>query len=120
MADEITIFTQLRNDQSLIRFEPPAYTADQAAVGGGAPGMVTVGTSEEDISFGDVVPGWVAMKNLDDTNFVTFGPKSAGAMVALGKLLAGETAIFRLASGVTLRMIADTAACKLLIVGLNA
>lgn len=78
----------------------------------------SVGTSEEDLAVGDIVTnGWLWMLNLDGTNFVKFGPKSAGAMVEVGRLKPTEPpALFRLAPGVTIRAIADTAACKVLVV----
>ena len=84
----------------------------QDAIGGYAP-VVSVGLSEEDLSAGDVsVLGWLFLKNLDATNFITYGPKSAGAMVAMGRLEPGEVAALRLEPGITIRWIADTAAVK--------
>lgn len=82
------------------------------------PGTVAVGTSEEDIAFGDVTPAWVIIKNLDATNFVKYGPKSAGAMVEFGRLYPGMASLFYMAPGVTLRMVADTASCNVRIEGI--
>lgn len=79
--------------------------------------LVSVGTSEEDLSVGDITASngcWVYMKNVDSTNFVKFGPKSAGNMVEFGRLYAGKSAWFFLAPSVTLRWIADTAAVKVM------
>lgn len=74
---------------------------------------VSVGTSEEDFDDGDVATlGWIYMKNVDSSNYVQWGPKSAGAMVAMGRLKAGEWAIFRMEPGITLRWVANTAAVK--------
>lgn len=85
----------------------------QTTLGGGGPGYLSIGTSEEVVTFTDVSTlGWVFIKNLDSTNFVTFGPESGGAMVAVGKLKAGEACVFRFQTGITFRMKADTAACK--------
>lgn len=79
-----------------------------------------VGTTEEVISFGDLATlGGVYMKNLDSANYVEFGPESAGAMVLLGKLKAGERAFFRLAPGIILRMKANTAPVKVQIKAYN-
>lgn len=119
MSNEISVLTQLSCNNgafnlNLIR----SMHVDQSGVGGGAPGLVNIGTSEEDIAFSDITtPGWVLMWNLDPTNFVKWGPKNGAAMVELGRLLPdGEPACFRLApSGVTLRMVADTAACNVYI-----
>jgi hypothetical protein len=76
-------------------------------------GVVSIGTSEEDLPVGDVgTNGYAFLKNLDPTNYVKWGPKSGGAMVEMGRLKPGEAAWFRVAPGVTIRAIADTAAVK--------
>lgn len=70
-----------------------------------------VGTSEEAVSFGDGVPGYVVATNLDPTNFVSLRFVSAGANAI--KLPAnGGQACFHLGASVSLYAIADTAACK--------
>lgn len=51
----------------------------------------------------------VLLTNLDATNFVTYGKKVGGVMDGFLTLQPGETHKIRLASGVTLRAIADTA-----------
>lgn len=56
--------------------------------------------------------GWLYLKNLDTTNFVKYGPTSAGAIVDFGTLKPGEQALLRLTAGIVLRIIADTAACR--------
>lgn len=74
---------------------------------------VSIGTSEQDVAFADLTTlGWVWMRNLDLTNYVDWGPKSGGSMVGIGRLQPGEVALFRLKPGITLRMVAHTAACK--------
>jgi len=74
---------------------------------------VSVTTSEADVSFPSIsTNGYLWMRNIDDTNFVKYGPKSGGSMIEFGRLYPGEIAVYRLATGVTLRMIADTATCK--------
>lgn len=60
--------------------------------------------------------GWCYVKNLDATNFVKLGPTSGGAIIDMIKLKPGEFCLFRLMTGITLRAISDTAACKILIV----
>ena len=114
MADEIKlrISATVENGEFKDAFNAPDLRFDQAAIGGHRP-VVKVGTSEEDVPIGDVATlGWLVMKNLDDTNYVTWGPKSAGAMVAVGRLEPGEPAVFRLEPGITLRWVADTAEVK--------
>lgn len=78
--------------------------------------VVTVSTSEEDLSLGDIATnGYIYLKNLDSSNYVTYGPKSAGAMIPFGRLSAGKTTLLRLDAGVTLRWQANTAAVKVLV-----
>jgi hypothetical protein len=80
--------------------------------------LVFVGTSEEDMSVGDITAAsgcWVYLKNMDAANFVKYGPKSGGAMVEFGRLRAGMFAFFFLAEAAVLRWIADTAQCKVLV-----
>jgi len=85
------------------------------------PGIVEVGTSEENVSFGDIGPGWIWMRNLDDTNYVQWGMSDGGTMKAVGRLRPQDLwTKFYLDTGVTLRMKADTAACKVLIKGNDA
>lgn len=88
------------------------FTADCASADHSP--TVTVGTSEEDLLVGDLagVEGFLCLTNLDATNFVEWGPKSGGAMVALGKLMPLQSAVLQLKPGVTLRWAANTAACK--------
>lgn len=75
--------------------------------------VISVTTSETDLDTTGVgTNGWLYMVNLGPTNFVKYGPKSLGAMVEFGRLKVGEAALFRLAAGVTLRWVADTATCK--------
>lgn len=67
----------------------------------------TIGTAEEAIILGDVAtPGFMFVKNLDATNFVTIRPATGGDDCV--KLLKGECALFRHA-GTAPFAIADTA-----------
>lgn len=85
----------------------------QAAIGGGVPGSITVTTAEMDIDLSPLgTKGWVRLQNVDETNYVDWGPKSAGAMVPIGRMLPGEPALFRLNSAAILRMKANVASCK--------
>lgn len=79
-----------------------------------AGGIVSVGTTEEAISAGDLsTEGLLYLFNCDDENYVEYGPESSGAMVTLGRLNPGEAAWLRTAPGVTLRAKANTAAVAL-------
>jgi hypothetical protein len=70
-----------------------------------------VGTSEETVAFGDVVPGYIVATNLDTTNFVSLRFASGGGN-AIRLPANGGQACFHLGTGITLYAIADTAACK--------
>lgn len=94
-------------------YMPPASVITQAEVGRGG-GIQNIGTTEETINFGDVTAnGCLFLKNLDDTNYVTYGPVSGGAMVVAGKLNPGEFAWLRVAPTAVFRAQADTAVVKL-------
>lgn len=121
MANEITLRTMLSvlNGNLKSKLEPGDIRINQTTKRLHAP-VVSVGTSEEDLSFGDLVtPGLVMLRNLDAANFVTYGPKSGGSMVAFGKIKAGETAIVRLSGSVTWRWVADTGACLVQVFALD-
>lgn len=116
MADEIkvTIKASLENGSLKDSFNPGQLSIDQAASGAHCP-VIDVGTSEEVISFGDVGSnqGVTIFANLDATNYVDIGPESAGAMVPLIRLKAGEQAVMRLKPGITVRAQANTASVQL-------
>lgn len=116
MANEITRTTSIRvsNGESVESFGPFTERLTQAAIGIEG-GIQIVGTSEEVLSVhADVTTlGVTAFKNLDTTNYVDIGPESGGAMVALIRLKAGETASMRLKPGVVIRGQANTSAVKL-------
>jgi len=114
MANEIQVTANVAvvNGNFRQTFAPGTLQITQTAQGAYSP-IVSVGTSEEDLSIGDIgTLGWLCLRNLDTTNYVQWGPKSAGSMVAAGRIKAGEIAILRLEPGITLRWIANTAACK--------
>lgn len=114
MADELklTLASRLTNGAFKDNFDPGLISIDQAAVGAHRPIQV-IGTAEEVIGAGDVgTLGWCILQNLDDTNYVDWGPESGGSMVAIGRLEPGEWAAFRLKPGIVLRGQADTASCK--------
>jgi hypothetical protein len=68
----------------------------------------TIGTTQEAIVMGDVTsPGYIWVKNLDATNYVTIRPATGGTDTI--KLKAGEIALFRLV-GAAPFAIANTAA----------
>lgn len=113
MANEFTITSKivLANGNLNDRWDNGSVSLTQTTKGLHA-AVESVGTSEEDISYGVLgTPGLIVIRNLDATNYITYGPKSGGSMVLMGKLAAGQTAMFYLGASVTLRWIANTAAC---------
>lgn len=116
MADELklTLQASLVNGYFKDTFAPGQIAITQNAIGGHRP-IVIVGTGEEDLSVGDVTTnGWLLIRSLEPAggNYVQFGPKSGGSMVAVGRLKPGEIACLRLEPGVTLRWVANTASVK--------
>lgn len=115
MANEITITlsASCANGYFKSAFQPGSIQLNQTAIGGHGP-VVSVGTSEEALTFGDISTlGYMALRNLDTTNYVDIGPESGGAMVPMVRLKAGNVAIMRLKPGITVRAQANTAAVKL-------
>lgn len=86
--------------------------ADQTTAGAWA-GEQNIGTSEEVLSVAGVTAARAMLiQNLDETNYVDFGPESGGAMVAIGRLRPGECALIPLKPGIVIRAQANTAACE--------
>ena len=116
MANEITVNLnmEIKNGFFAESIRPGQIRIDQS--GEGRSGVVqTIGTSEEVVAFTEIsTEGVLYMRNLDDTNFVRYGPeRPVSILVYFGKLKPGEYALFRLAPGVVMRAQADTAAVKL-------
>lgn len=114
MANEITLNVNASLSNGYLRdaFQPGGESITQTTKGSHA-GVWVVGTSEEDLSIGDVAtPGRVFLKNLDTTNYVDIGPKSAGSMVAAMRLSPGESHTFKSGPSVTWRAVANTASCR--------
>lgn len=113
MANEIRVTAGLTCTNGLLKLDFPQKSI-QVTQATGEAGLTTweVGTSEEDFSFGDVVPGYVVMYNMDSTNYVDWGMSDGGTMKAIGRLKAGGIALFEIKASATLRAQANTAACK--------
>ena len=97
-----------------------SVTSTMTGNGGGNPGLQNIGTTYEAISFGDITPGLVFAKNLDDTNYVELGLDVSLTFYPLIKLEPGDECVFRLAGSVSLYGKANTAAVDCQIVGLSA
>jgi hypothetical protein len=116
MADEIRMNLNVNVSKASASFDKQVLktnkTFTQTGVGGPSPGRVSVPTSDTVISLaGLTTPGLVCITNHDTANYVEFGPTSAGAIVKMIKVPAGQSAVFYLAASVVLRGIANTGAC---------
>lgn len=119
MANEITITTGLQIQNANLIVPTPASTKrfNQTTARGGGPGTVDIGTTEETIDFGDIVPGWVEFRNLDATNFVDLGFATGAYGIRLPAN--GGSALFFVRPGTTIYAVADTAACSIQVSAAN-
>lgn len=108
MANEITISASIRYSKAKASAGlATTYNADQTGDKYEA-GVQTVGTSEENLVKGDVgTIGWVALRNMDATNFVEFGAATGELPV---KLLAGKGTVIPWNATVCIAK-ANTGAC---------
>lgn len=117
MANEINVSFNMQVVNGFMRepVQPGTIQIDQAAVGRGGHAQSIGFAAPEVVDLGDVsTNGVLYLRNLDDTNYVTFGPQSDAATIeVLGKLKPGEFAFFRLAPTIILWAQADTADCLL-------
>ena len=121
MAGEITRNCSLfvRNAHLNSSLSPGQVSIDQTAIGGPTPGMAVIGTSVEEVDFGELTTlGVVQITNLDATNYVEFGPEDSGGYYSgylpCVRIEPGETWQFRLVPGVTYCAKANVAACKVI------
>jgi len=115
MANEITACCNLTVDHDYQHWSRNInLSVDQTGTGRGGHDQDIGHAADETIDFGDVATeGFLFLRNLDDTNYVTIGPDSGGSMVAMIKLLAGEWAWLRVVPSTTIRAQADTATVRL-------
>jgi len=78
----------------------------------------TIGTSEESITFTDIgTVGWVHLYNADATNYVEVGFSTGVYGI---KLKAADRAQFRLNTGATIYLKANTASCRVQVMHVGA
>lgn len=116
MADELTISSSIRfvkgtapNTLTISR----SSASQRVTVSGmtGIQNVVSIGTSDEELSLGDIgTIGYCWFKNLDATNYLTIGPDGASYPI---KLKAGETAGPLRWNGAAIHALANTGACVL-------
>lgn len=132
MADEIraTCMLGCTNGQFKLNDQGGTWSPNQLIARGGGPGTVSVGSSEEDIAFGDISPGLILFENIEDPDaadtdagsWVVLGPKNgSGNMEEYMMLAPGDKSIIRLYPGVTIRAksIYPATSCELQVTALN-
>lgn len=106
------------------KFVSGAISITQSGEGGGGPGVVNIGTTEETLSFGDIAPGTVVLQNLDSTNYVEYGFSTGvyGCKLLPGasSTAGGQPHVINLTSGATVYIKANTAACDVFVSGYDA
>ena len=114
MANEISATVGLSVVNGNLRISLPQLTRQYNQTASGLSDQVlSIATTAEDVSFGDVsTPGLCVLHNLDTTNYVEYGMSDSGTIKKLAKLSAGDVHMIRIAASTTLRMQANTAACK--------
>lgn len=116
MADEFTISVSVEYDDGESTSFVAGVTDHQENISSKKfiHGKVSVGTSEEAFSLGEVTTagGFYVIKNLDYTNYVE-ARSASGAGNDIGKILPGGIMVGRWGSDVSAPyVIADTAACQ--------
>jgi len=87
-----------------------SQTIAQTGVGGGNPGTISVGTTEEIVTLSELTtPGMIYVKNLDETNYIDFGFSTGVYGI---RVKPGMGNWIGLVPGVTLYARANTAACR--------
>lgn len=115
MANEISITMNAtcENGNFKSTFNVGTVRVNQSAQGA-ASGIWSVGTTTESLPSGDVSSkGYLFLRNLDATNFVTLYATTGGNGREFGKLKAGEVTVLRMSPSKSLVGKADTAAVKL-------
>lgn len=113
MSQELRISGSFRYTKGDVDIQK-SFPTDYVDVAGGNPieNVQAVGTSYEAMLFGDVgTPGWLFIRNIDDTNYVSL---SVDGVTEFARLNPGEPWMsLRLGPGVTTPQLkANTLACK--------
>lgn len=136
MANEATVQSGLtiRRGNQTHQTQPNSFRADVSGLGGPTPGTISVPTAGVDVDFSKLTtPGLCRIQNLDTTNYITYGIWDPNGYIfyPLGEVLPGESYVIRLSRIIQselvgtgygtdtdvnrLRIIANTAACMVLI-----
>lgn len=109
------------NGINLPPFSSGRLTIAQTSDGGGNPGIIDVTTSEFTLSFGSISPGGILLLNLDDTNYVEWGVATGVYPFRLhprtGLATSKHAPHFVQRQSGTIYLLANTATCKVLVLG---
>jgi hypothetical protein len=114
MVDELTIKTQITFEKGDVKMKqgPTTLTLDVSGEDAIRATQSIGFAAAENIAKGEITtPGYMWVRNLDDTNFVDIGYDDTGFKNVV-QLKAGEEALFRLAQA-TPQAKADTAAVRI-------
>uniref|UniRef100_A0A6M3LC23 Tail protein n=1 Tax=viral metagenome TaxID=1070528 RepID=A0A6M3LC23_9ZZZZ len=121
MANEIklTLTGSVVNGDFTDDIKPGALQVTQAAQGMQSQIVTVTSSAAVTISTTNVgTLGWLYARNLDATNWVTWGPQSStGGIIGIGRLEISEWAALRISPGTTIMALASTtgaASCKVL------
>lgn len=119
MANEIAVNTSLTvtNGELVVSTPSTAKQFDQTTARGGS-FTVDAATSETTVDFGDVVPGWVQLQNLDTTNYTEWTTVSGNYDLKISPN--GGKALFELSGAQTLYLKANTAGTKVQVTVVNS
>jgi len=115
MANEISIGIQVDISNGYFATTINKSFLDDFPILGEGGGVQIIGTTPENLDFGDLVyEGWLFMQNLDEDNIIDYGPDDGGGtMVSCGRLDPGECCLWRMKPGITIKACARTAASRL-------
>lgn len=118
MANEITITSSIRVANGELSLSTPSASKqfDQTTARAGT-FTVDAATSETTVDFGDIVPGYIELVNLDPTNFCEFTTVTTD--YDLKVRANGGKALIDLSGTQTLYLKADTATCKIQVTLVN-
>lgn len=113
MANELRVHTSLQLRDGNARTEDTGTVQVSPSAKKAISKTVSVTTSAAALDFtGLTAARYIALRNLDTTNYVDIGPDNTGTMVGLIRLLAGESCMLPLKPSTTIKAQANTATCS--------
>ena len=114
MADEISISLNFSVTQGYFSRTLKSQFNDDFPITGVGGGIQKIGTTPEEIDFGDVTyEGWLHLENLDADNTIDWGPSSGATWLACHKLTPGMAILVYVKPGVTFKAAARNAESRL-------